>query len=84
VPSRCHEASLPKDFSRDANMMRNLRQHMITEPRDRYERTQILIENFTKADILKEWNAKVSENFTQIKAKQLYHPKVLDPRDSER
>lgn len=36
VPSRCHEASLPKDFAKDANKMRNLRKYMINEPNDRF------------------------------------------------
>ena len=49
--------------------MRKLRQNMITNPRERYERIQILIESFTKADILKEWNAEISENFALIKGK---------------
>lgn len=49
VPSRCHEASLPQGFTKDGKRMRELRKHMITEPKDRYERINNLIENFTKA-----------------------------------
>jgi len=52
VPSRCHEASLPANFTKDANMMRNLRGEMITEPSDRLGRIQNLIEHFAKANLL--------------------------------
>lgn len=50
VPSRCHEASLPANFTKDANKMRDLRGYMITEPTDRYNRILSLIESFAKAD----------------------------------
>ena len=55
VPSRCHEASLPKGFTKDANKMRDLRSEMITEPRDRYDRINNLIESFAKANVLSKW-----------------------------
>jgi len=57
---------------------------MITEPNDRYYRINNLIENFAKANFLSEWQMKVHTNFTTIKAKQLYHCKVLDPEDNAR
>jgi hypothetical protein len=63
IPSRCHEASLPAGFTRDANKMRELRTYMITEPKDRYNRINTLIESFAKVQILNEWQMKVSENF---------------------
>lgn len=84
VPSRCHEATLPKDFTKDANKMRDLRTHMITEPSDRYYRINNLIEHFAKANVLSQWQIKVQENFAVIKAKQLYHCKVLDPKGNQR
>jgi hypothetical protein len=84
VPSRCHEASLPKDFTKDGNKMRDLRTHMITDPIDRYYRINNLIEHFAKANVLSDWQIKVNENFAQIKAKQLYHCKVLDPNNNLR
>lgn len=65
-------------------MMRNLRQHMITDPIDRFTRIGSLIESFTKADLLSKWQLKVAENFAQVKAKQLYHCKVLDPKGNPR
>lgn len=55
IPSRCHEASLPKNFTADANKMRDLRAEMITEPSHRYQRIGTLIESFTKAEFLSEW-----------------------------
>jgi hypothetical protein len=51
---------------------------MITEPSDRYDRINNLIEHFTKADTLSTWNMKVHSNFAAIMAKQLYHCKVID------
>ncbi len=64
--------------------MKELRGEMITEPIDRFNRISGLIESFTKAGLLSNWQMKVQENFTQINAKQLYHPKLLDPRNQER
>jgi len=43
IPSRCHEASLPANFTKDANKMRDLRGEMITEPVHRYDRIGTLI-----------------------------------------
>ena len=80
VPSRCHEASLPADFTKDANKMRDIRAEMITEPIDRMNRISTLIESFAKAGVLGEWGLKVSENFAQIRAKQLFHVNLVDPR----
>ncbi len=79
IPSRCHEASLPAGFTKDANKMRDLRTYMITEPKDRFNRISSLIESFAKSDKLGEWQMKVNENFTSIVAKQLFHPGILDP-----
>lgn len=79
IPSRCHEASLPAGFTKDANKMRDLRTYMITEPKDRFNRINSLIESFAKSDKLGEWQMKVNENFTSIVAKQLFHPGILDP-----
>ena len=53
---------------------------MISEPGERYYRINNLIEQFAKAGLLNEWQIKVHENFANIKAKQLYHCKVLDPK----
>jgi len=55
IPSRCHEASLPPNFTKDANKMRDLRGEMITEPIHRYERIGNLIESFNKSGFLDEW-----------------------------
>lgn len=84
IPSRCHEASLPAGFTKDANKMRDLRGYMITEPKDRFNRINSLIESFAKADLLNEWQMKVNENFTNIRAKQLFHPGILDPQNNVR
>lgn len=57
---------------------------MITEPSDRYYRINNLIEHFAKANVLSQWQIKVNENFAVIKAKQLFHCKVLDPKGNSR
>ena len=69
IPSRCHEASLPANFTKDANKMRDLRGEMITEPVHRYDRIGTLIENFSKSGFLGDWQMKVNSNFALVKAK---------------
>ncbi len=80
IPSRCHEASLPKNFTRDANKMRSIREEMITDPTHRYERIGSLVETFSKANFLEEWQVKINQAFATVKAKQLFHCKVIDPK----
>lgn len=63
VPSRCFEASLPKDFTKDAGKMRDLRTYMITEPGHRYERISEMVEQFTKAQYLDDWKLGMNPNF---------------------
>ena len=53
---------------------------MIQDPTERFHRIGNLIESFAKADVLADWNIKVSENFAQVKAKQLFHVKLFDPK----
>ena len=57
---------------------------MITEPKDRYDRINQLIENFAKAGLLNDWQLAVNPNFANIVAKQLFHPGILDPRGDVR
>ncbi len=62
--------------------MRDLRTYMITEPKDRYHRINDLIESFANAGFQNEWQLKVNENYAAVNAKQLFHPKILDPQDN--
>jgi len=64
--------------------MRSLREHMITEPRDRFERINNLIVDLQRADKFKEWQIEVDNNFAKINAKALRKAKVLDPNGNER
>ena len=65
--------------------MKDLRNYMITDPTIRYERIGELTGTvFAQSKVLAEWNLKVNQNFAQIKAKQLYHAKVLDPKNQPR
>lgn len=43
-----------------------------------------MIESFSKANFLGDWQMKVNNAFAQIRAKQLYHCKVLDPSNKPR
>jgi len=43
--------------------MRSIREEMITDPSQRYERIGHLIESFTKAEFLDEWQMKVQSAF---------------------
>ena len=63
MPSRCFEASLPKDFTKDGNKMRELRAYMITEPAHRYERTAEMVEQLIKAPQLDDWRVGINQNF---------------------
>lgn len=80
IPSRCHEASLPEGFTKDPFKMKSLREQMITSPKERFDRIGHLIESFTKADLLAEWELKVNDTFSTVKSKQLFHPKCIDQR----
>ncbi|TNV84199.1 hypothetical protein FGO68_gene5845 [Halteria grandinella] len=84
IPSRCHPASLPKDFTKNAQMMRDLRTHMITAPIQRFNRIGQLIQNFSDSKFLQEWEIKVNQNFPEINTTQLYHPSVIDPQNKVR
>ena len=79
LPSRCHEATLPKDFTKDTEKKKDLRYYMITDPAIRYERIkELTTTTLAQAIALADWNLKVGENFACIKSKQLYHPKLMD------
>ena len=43
VPSRCNEASLPKDFTSDPRRMTDLRSNMISDPDIRFQRVGGLV-----------------------------------------
>ena len=49
--------------------MRNLRTYMITEPKDRFNRINNLIESFAKAGLLNDWQLEVHENFAAVNGK---------------
>jgi hypothetical protein len=49
--------------------MRDLRTYMITEPKNRYDRINTLIESFAKSGLLNEWQLKVNENFAAVNAR---------------
>ena len=63
--------------------MRDLRQYMITEPKDRFDRISSLVEScFSKDNALKEWDMKINSTFSGVMTKQLFHPMILDPQNN--
>ncbi len=52
---------------------------MITEPKDRFDRINMVIEKFAKFSFFNEWQIAVNPNFANVFAKQLLHPSILDP-----
>jgi hypothetical protein len=57
---------------------------MLTDPTTRFERIGNLIQTFCQTGVLSNWDLKVNPSFAKIKAKQLYHPQVLDPENQAR
>ena len=58
--------------------MKELHEYKISNPDKRFERIYKLILTFQKTKILDTWGMALAPNMTNVKAKQLYHPKVLD------
>lgn len=46
VPELCHEASLPKNFTKDSRKMKDLQDFKISNPDERFNRINSLIEKF--------------------------------------
>lgn len=69
LPSRCQEATLPSDFTKDPFKMKKLREYMITEPSHRFERIQELMKDVAKCDLLADWGMKFNEGFSKVTAK---------------
>jgi hypothetical protein len=83
--SLCHEASLPKDFTKDVRRVRNLQGCKIANPDDRFNRISGLINKLKDNDEFVKWNLKVQDNFTTIKGSVLYPPKIFqaDGQDTD-
>lgn len=65
--SLCHEASLPKDFTKDTRRVRNLQACKIANPDERFNRISNLILKLKDNEEFDKWNLKVQDNFTGIK-----------------
>ena len=76
--SLCNEASLPKDFTKDAQKMRNLQNYKVMNPRDRYQRIYDIIQKIKENPIFKEWDVNLHSEFANVRAKQLNHPEVYN------
>lgn len=63
IPSLCNLASLPKNFTSDSRKMRDLQEFKLSNPDQRFDRINTLIERFQHSDILNEWGLKIEPNF---------------------
>jgi hypothetical protein len=80
VPELCYEASLGKDFTKDAFKMRKLQEYKLNNPTDRFSRINTLIEKFQQTEALEMWGIKVNANFQGVKAKTLHNALLVDER----
>ena len=56
----CHEAHLPKDFTKDVMKMRDLQTFKITSAEERRKKILKLISKFTNDEIFDQWSLNVS------------------------
>jgi hypothetical protein len=68
IPSRCHEAHLPQDFTKDSHKMRLLREHVITDPLDRYNKIGYLAKSLHRNEVFTEWGIKMMKKFAHVSA----------------
>ncbi len=73
----CHDANLPKDFTKDTRRVRNLQSCKISNPDERFNRISKLVGKLKENEEFEKWNLKVQDNFTAIKGSVLYPPKIL-------
>jgi hypothetical protein len=57
--------------------MRDLQGFKISNPKERFDRISLLINKLQDNIELKKWGISVRTNFTQLKGKKLYPPKVM-------
>lgn len=57
----CHEASLPKDFTKDVMKMRDLQKYKITSAEERKKKILKLISKFMDDEVFDQWNMTVTQ-----------------------
>jgi hypothetical protein len=80
-PSLCHEAALPKDFTKDAFKMRELHNFKISNPDERAQRIGNLMDVLGKNEVYSNWNIKAAPNMAQVRGKKLYPAKLKNDRN---
>ena len=65
--SLCHDASLPKNFTKDAFKMRTLATYKVSNPNDRFDRISNMINRFEDNAILNEFNMKIQTRMAVVK-----------------
>ena len=76
IPSLCNQASLPKNFTSDSRKMKDLQDYKLSNPNQRYDRINTLIERIQQTDVLDQWGLKINPRFANIRAKQLPNAKI--------
>lgn len=59
--------------------MKNLRDFVSSDARERFERIQHMIERISQFELYEEWGISVDPKFTKVKAEILPKPQILDP-----
>nr|AEX87970.1 Otiwi8 [Sterkiella histriomuscorum] len=78
IPSLCNQASLSKSFTSDSRKMKDLQDYKLSNPEQRYNRINTLIERFQHSEVLDGWGLKIEPNFAQVRAKQLPDANIVD------
>ena len=75
--SLCHQASLPKDFTSNAQKMRNLQECKINKPDERVERIERLLEKIKDNKVFNAWKLSIQDTFANLKGIVLHPPEVI-------
>ena len=70
----CREASLPENFTSDSRKMRDLQEHKISHPEQRFKRIIDVINKLMIAEEFKQFEVEMKANEHQVVGKVLYPP----------
>eukprot|EP00347_Sterkiella_histriomuscorum_P007318 403349409 len=78
IPSLCKKSTLSRSFLNDDRKMRDLQESNLNIPEQIYNRINTFIERVSKSSILNICGLKIDPQFTQVRAKQLPEPQIID------
>ena len=79
----CHEASLPKNFTKDQRKMRDLQQYKINDPNQRKRKILNLVSKFADDATFRSWGIQMEQNLMNINGKKLREPSIVDPASGQ-